>query len=250
MQQEIENIKSTIVALFADAKSVSEFGVVKERSNSLNEVSDLMESSPVTALADQIRQVVAKLADADPHKISEKPSWLDKFLGKSLEAKVRYQVARGELDELLKQTGVIAGHVKNTISAIELMLIDLNDEVLRLEAHIQAGREFLKENPSAGLPVAGSINFDNTRERFGRKLANLETLVTSHVMSIEQMKLTKAHGVDMLDRFQETCTILVPVWRQHTLALVSSKNMNPEMIERATKAHEALIKSLSQAMVD
>lgn len=250
MSQEIAQIKSHIATLFNDAKSVSEFGVSQERSHAINAVSDLMESSPVSALADHIRQVVTKLADADPHKISEKPSWLDKFLGKSLEAKVRYQVARGELDELLSKTAQIAEHVKNTVSAIELMLIDLRDEQLRLEAHIQAGREFLEENPTAGLPVSGALNYDNTRERFGRKLANLETLVTSHVMSIEQMKLTKAHGVDMIDRFQETCTILVPVWRQHTLALVSSKNMNPDMIERATKAHEALIKSLSQAMVD
>jgi hypothetical protein len=62
------------------------------------------------------------------------------------------------------------------------------------------------------------------------------------------MKLTRAQALDMLDRFGETSSVLVPVWRQHTLALITTTNMSPAMVEEATKAHRALMRSLSSSL--
>jgi RecA/RadA recombinase len=67
-------------------------------------------------------------------------------------------------------------------------------------------------------------------------------------MSVTQMMLTRAQAVDMLDRFTETSSVLVPVWRQHTLALISTKSMSPSMVAEASKAHQALMRSLSQSL--
>ena len=235
-------------ALFASPATIGEYGAGIDGADSLNELSNLMEHGAVAALADKISQIVAKLADADPRKIAEKPTWFEKMLGREVERRVRYQVARKTLDQLLDEAEGVAQRVRDTLRALDDMLSTHEAEVDRLRAYIQAGREFLDENPEAGAAKAGVIEFDKPRERFARKLANLATLMASHEMSVTQMKLTRAQAVDMLDRFSQTASVLVPVWRQHTLALITTKNMNPAMVAEAAKAHQALMRSLSQSL--
>jgi hypothetical protein len=88
----------------------------------------------------------------------------------------------------------------------------------------------------------------NPRARFSRRLANLATLQHSHDLSIMHMKIVQANAIDILDRFKETEKIMVPVWQEHTLALLTAKHMNPEMIAQATQAHTALMTSLNKSI--
>lgn len=244
-----EDVKATEVPkVFGDTSLIGSYGSTEAGSKAMTAYSDLMEGSPVTRLAEKIGEIVAKLADADPRRVAKKPTWVERFTGQNVETHVRYQVARKQLDELLLDAESIAQRVRDTLTALDALLTSYRDEVQHLTAHIQAGRDYLNENPDAGKPAPGSLEFDNPRERFARKLANLATLQASHEMSVTQMKLTRAQAVDMLDRFHETVAVLVPVWRQHTLALLTSKSMNPSMVAEATKAHQALMRSLAQSM--
>ena len=243
----IEQLKCEVLpALFLDAAALGEYGAGLSGVDALHEFSNLMETGAVAGLASKIGEIVAKLADADPKRITKKATWLDQLLGREVERQVRYQVARKSLDDLLDETEGVAQRVRDTLRALDDLMKTHEDEAKRLRTYIQAGREFLDENPQAG--VVDALEFDRPRERFARKLANLATLLASHEMSVTQMKLTRAHAVDMLDRFQETSSILVPVWRQHTLALITTKNMNPTMVAEATKAHQALMRSLSKSL--
>jgi len=249
MSSSAQEIKAgELPKVFSDTSLISSYGSAGAGNKALTAYSDLMEGSPVTKLAEKIGEIVTKLADADPQRLAKKPTWVERFTGKTVETHVRYQVARKQLDELLVQAEGIAQRVRDTLTALEALLANHREEVERLTAHIQAGRDYLNENPDAGKPAQGSLEFDNPRERFARKLANLATLLASHEMSVTQMKLTRAQAVDMLDRFNETGSVLVPVWRQHTLALLTSKSMNPAMVAEATKAHQALMRSLAQSM--
>lgn len=244
-----EEVKANEVPkVFRDTNLIGAYGNAERSGKATSAFSDLMEGSPVSKLAQKIGEIVSQLADADPQRVSKKPTWLERFTGKSVEAHVLYQVARKRLDVLLEEAEGIAQNVRDTLTALDALLANHRSEVLRLNAFVQAGREYLSENPEAGVPQAGSLEFDNPRERFVRKLANLATLQASHEMSEAQMKLTRAQAVDMLDRFEETVAVLVPVWRQHSLALLTTQNMNPDMVSEATKAHQALLRSLSQSM--
>ena len=107
--------------------------------------------------------------------------------------------------------------MRDTLKVVDQTLSTHEAETARLDYLIRAGHEYLDENPAAGVAAARQMEFDKPRERFARKLANLATLRASHAMSAMQMKLTRAQAVDMLDRFSETTSVLVPVWRQHTL---------------------------------
>jgi hypothetical protein len=62
------------------------------------------------------------------------------------------------------------------------------------------------------------------------------------------MRLTKAQAIDMLDRFEETSRVLVPVWRQHALALTSSTAVSAAQAAEAIKAHEVLTQSFAKSM--
>ena len=62
------------------------------------------------------------------------------------------------------------------------------------------------------------------------------------------MKLTRAQAIDMLDRVNETVDVLVPVWRQHSLTLITTKHMSPSLVAEASRAHKALMASLSSSL--
>ncbi len=181
-------------------------------------------------------------------KIAKQPTRLDRWLGRGLERQVRYRAARQTLDQLLLDAEGNAQGVRDSIQLLNRMIASHEAEAAQIKTLIQAGREYLDENPEAGLPLAGEIAFDKPRERFARKLANLATLLASHELSVNQMKLTRAQATDMLDRFQETVSVLVPVWRQHTLTLISTKTMNQALVAEATQAHQALMSSLAQSL--
>lgn len=240
--------EKVLPALFRDPSKLGEYGAGEASSEAMNEYSNLLESGAVGVLAGMISEIVGKLGDADPKRVAQKPTWLDRLLGREVERQVRYQVARKALDELLKETQGVAQRVRDTLSKLDGLLLSHVAEVERLRIYAQAGREFLDENPQAGLMMAGSFEFDRPRERFARKLANLATLLSSHEMSITQMRLTRAQAVDMLDRFSETVNVLVPVWRQHTLTLITTRNMNQAMAAEAIQAHHALMRSLSKSL--
>jgi hypothetical protein len=245
----VDKLKSEVLpTILANAAAIGEYGSTSGGAASINAFSDLMESGAVSTLAARIGEIVKKLSDADPERIAKPATWLEKMTGRQVERQVRYQVARKSLDELIADTEGIAQRVRDTLRTLDQMLAAHVEEASNLRAYIQAGREYLEENPDAGKVAAGAVEFDRPRERFARKLANLATLLTSNEMSVTQMKLTRAQAVDMLDRFSETVSVLVPVWRRHTLALITTKNMNPAMLSEASKAHQALMRSLAKSL--
>lgn len=230
-----------------DASAIGEYGGDSSAA-ALNDFSDLMETGSVSVLAERISGIVAKLSEADPQRIAKPANWLERITGSAIERKAKYTAARKSLDKQISDTEAVAQRVRDTVTALSRMIAGHGNEAETLKAYIKAGREFMDENPDAGRVTGGDMEFDRPRERFARKLANLATLLSSHEMSVMQMKLTRASAVDMLDRFSETVTVLVPVWRQHTLSLLTSKHMDKQMVAEATKAHQALMRSLSKSL--
>ncbi|MGV8865216.1 MAG: protein KlaA [Pseudomonas sp.] len=245
----LERLKAdTLPALFQDPEAVAQYGSTEETGIAMRELSEVMEAGSVQSLADSIQTIVGGLGDADPQKIAQKPSFLDRLLGRELEREVRYRVARHSLDTLIAHAETHAVGARHTVKTIDRLLAKHSEDAARIRVLLQAGREYLAENPQAGIYTNPEAEFDRPRERFARKLANLATLLTSHELSVMQMKLARAQAVDILDRFSETVSILVPVWRQHTLALITTKNMSPAMIAAATQAHQALMRSLTNSL--
>lgn len=246
---QVEELKQKVLpALFAAPEAISEYGRIGSESRAQAQLARLLEGEPITRLASGIGVIVAKLTDADPRKLAAKPGFLKRFTGQAVESTVRYQLARAELETLIDQAEGAAQGVRDAHVQIRQLSASHEEEMAAIRAYIQAGREYLDEHPEAGVPTRDALAFDNPRERFARRLANLSALLASHEMSVTQMRLMQAQAIDLLDRFKETVRILVPVWRQHALAMTSSRHLNPDMVQAAVKAHEALTESLSRSM--
>lgn len=246
--------RELIPRLFEQPSLISSYGTNSEQSNSLNEFSQLMEQGSVGKLSMEIESIIHMLGHADPQKIARPTAgfgkWLDDLMGKSIENKVLYEQARNSLDAMINNAQVIAKSVEQMLISIEHLIAQHRTEVDQLSKYIQAGREFLAEHPQATPDEVGVTQFDRPYERFARKLTNLATLEASHKMSLMQLKLTQAQAIDMLDRFTETTQVLIPVWRQHTLGLITHSSMSPEMMAQANAAHEALMKSLTNSLTE
>ena len=214
----------------------------------MDELSDLMESGSVSALSSKIAEIITALGDASPEQIAKAPNWFQRLTGAQVEKQVKYQVARKGLEQLIEEAKGHAQGVRDTLSSINKLIAGNEQEVEELRIFIQAGREYLDEQPDAGVVSSDDLSFDKPRERFARKLANLETLLTSHQLSVTQMKLSRAQALGMLDRFGETDTVLVPVWRQNTLALIQTKHMSPAMVNAAAEAHRKLMHSFAESL--
>jgi len=73
-------------------------------------------------------------------------------------------------------------------------------------------------------------------------------LNVSHEQSQQQLKLLRAQLVNVLDRFEETARVLIPVWRKNMLTMSMSKNLTAAELEAAIKSHDALRKSLESSL--
>ena len=234
--------------LFVDPSLISSYGASEVGSRAMDEYLQLMKGAPVKKLAQKIGEIVTCLHDADPTRATEKHSWLARFMGRNVESQIRHHIAVNRLDELIADAEDISSNVRVALAALDALLVAQSDYASKLAADINAGYAYLERNPSAGKPATGALEFDNPRERFSRKLSNLDALLTSHEMSAAQMTLSRGHVIGMLDRFDEAVNVLVPIWRQHALSLLTSKNMNPTMLSEARKVHQNLMRSLAQSM--
>ncbi|ENL0204383.1 toxic anion resistance protein [Salmonella enterica] len=245
----VDELKRTVLpGLILDTKAISNYGDSAVSSCAMDRYSSLMEKNAVTELSGTLSGIVSALVQADPQRIDSNPSWLSRFTGKHLETQVRYQKARQEVELLIDRGEYFLAHVNETLHALDELLAIYQLEIRHLNIFIKAGREYLEDSSAEPMPEANRIAFDNPRERLARKIANLATLLSSHEMTEMQLKMTRAQCIDMMDRFNETTKVLVPVWRQHTLSLNTTKNIDPSIVKQATNAHEALLSSLHKSL--
>lgn len=245
----VDHLKHQVLPdLFRDPSRISEYGNTEGAGKSIDQLGALMQRGSMGALTKQLSQILTKMADASPERISKEPNFWERMFGGGLEKQVRYQVARKTLDEMIATAEGQAQAVRDTISKLSELIESHATDVQAIQTYIRAGREFLEENPTVGEPQGDGMEFDRPRERLARKIANLAALLASHELSINQMKLTRAQAIDMLDRVNETVDVLVPVWRQHSLTLITTKHMSPSLVAEASRAHKALMASLSSSL--
>ena len=243
-----ETNEAALHRMFEHPSTIADYGSQAVDVQAINSLSDLLEKSSAAKLSDTIKQIVEALDDADPEKISGKPSLWMRLTGQATEAKVRYAVAKRNIDALLERAAQEVANVRSMRADLGKMRDDIEIEADLLRQLIDAGQAFLKDHPTIGTAEAGSLTFDKPRERFSRRLANLATLLASHEMSVIELTLRSAQTTDMLDRFKETVDVLVPIWRRHVFMLTSSKHLPPDLADSAEKAHLSLKRSLTESM--
>nr|WP_083747150.1 hypothetical protein [Burkholderia sp. M701] len=228
--------------------SFSSWGSVSDGADAIDEVSGAIEGSPVSRLSAKLAEIVESMRTADPRILAKKPNWLSRKLGFAVEARVKYKVARKSIDEDIQEATAFEGDVRDALEKMSSMLASHRERSNTIRFHLAAGHLYLSRNPDAGRPDQAEMIFEDNRARFSRRLANLATLLTSHGMTEVQLRLGRSSGFDMLDRFVQLTQVLVPVWRQHTLSLISATHEDPELVAAASRAHDALMAGLASSV--
>lgn len=245
MMDSIEIIKTErIPELLRNPLGIGDFGKISRNPEIDAKLDKLLGSNPSAGLARTIRGVVMCLEDADPKAISEKPSRWASFTGHAQTKRVRFEVAKINMDALLTAASKEAALVRDVIEVIDSLCTTYAAEAQFISNHIEAGQEYLGQTPS-GQGAALAFDQETSRERFSRRLINLQAMQISHAQTGQQLQLLKHQLIDVLDRFDETAQVLVPLWRQHMLGLGVQSHVTGDQLAMAIQSHENLRKSFA-----
>ena len=244
---EVTRVECLLVAIDPE-KMLQNFGFGQSETaeQSYESLAGLLGESLTDRLASLIAKLLRLLSDADPAKVINNPSWLQRITGNYLEASINYLKARQGIDTLLEETETVATRLEVLLVEINKQQRQLHIEIAGLRLHIAAGRLYMARDPCSPSSQVKAYGFDNAGERFARRLTNLTALLASHEMTAVQLDMAYTQTADLLARYYESSHVLVPIWREHTLTLQLSKKNTPIQRRLAQQAYQALKNNLSQ----
>ncbi|MCW7541256.1 protein KlaA [Aquabacterium sp. A7-Y] len=245
-EMSVADIKAVLLPkVFANPSLIGEFGSVATDEDSLASVFTLMEQSPVIALGVKLAEIGAVLRGADPRRITRKAAWLKRMFALDDEVRAGYEAAGRRLEPLLQEAERAADRVRGTVRILEQAVASTEARLRSVQAHHLAAVDYLSEHPEAGVPGAGAFEYDRPRDRLQRRLLHLKTLEATLALSLPQLQLARAQAIEQLDRFGQFSSVLLPVWQQHVVSLMAAQHADREVVAAATKAHEAVMRSLA-----
>lgn len=212
-----------------------------------------LEETPMHGLAEAMSTILKATQIRAPHvkgfTMSKAKNTLFGWLtGSDLLSDVEHHTSNRGLPGALRRAGTQADALRTFIETAATSHEELRSSIAQLEAYLDAGETYLRENPAAGSSDGHGIATLSSRDRFIRKLANLRALHTSHLLSIEQLKLAVAQATDMLDRYDELVDVLLPIYRQHQMAQANKKFLAPHAVALAVQTHEHIQATVSQSL--
>lgn len=172
-------------------------------------------NSIVEALAKHITKTLQFIQNSNP-KNFQNFSWLDRFLGKQIEAKMLFEIAKSELNLSQEEGESLYSKTKAIKDEHSFLLKSLEEDLTEVSLHIDVVNQFLAENQD--LPINGYV--DN-KQRLDRKLEGLLAMKINLSMNIEQVKLSILPITQVLDRYQETVAA-INVYKKYLAQCYSS----------------------------
>ena len=138
--------------------------------------------------------------------------WWRWFTGVELEREITFDAVCAQIETSaesgIDETDTLAQLVDNLRDEHKALGADL----AALELDMQAGKVLLGTGDDAAK-FSAAVGPDGL-DRFARKLANLSAMLTALQLTRAQYLVAMQHAKEMLDRFDEIKTLLVPLWYQ------------------------------------
>lgn len=141
-----------------------------------------------------------------------KGGWWMWFTGADLERDVRLMHVAENVETVADACRLKSEFIQNMIKGLhqEIALLDLEHK--KMSIRIELGRLMLESQDYA--PHFSATAGVELLERFRRKLANVESLLTAQRLTRAQYELAASNGRAMCERFEEILTLLMPLWYQ------------------------------------
>lgn len=245
-------LEPTVLIDLDDPKAISSYGASAVENGVHSALLKQLEQSPIRDLA-QTMSTILEATRLGPDEGSRKRGlgivrFFSALVGAEIEMEVSRDLSRQGLSQAVTRANGQADAIREFISTAAQYRADLAASVGKLSGYIDAGDAYLQANPTAGTDNAAAVPGLSARDRFTRKLANLRALHTAHLLSVEQLNLAVAQATDMLDRHEELVDVLLPIYRQHQMAVANKQFLAPHAVALAVQTHEHIQSSVAQSL--
>jgi hypothetical protein len=172
----------------------------------------LLEGTPARSLSVAIAGLVRSLQKLDVDRVNRRFTWLERFTGADLEARIAFDIASRHLS-------IEMAEVAASASRARAVLASLHADQPRLAAATNAYGSLLFATLSFLDAHSGEVS---DIDRLRRRAANLQALHASSRMTETQISLAIDGLTGLLDRYADVEQLLLPVWQHHALTIAQS----------------------------
>ncbi len=178
----------------------------------------------LVAEMDNIRQAMSA---ADGRQLRRSVGLLGRLLGRDVEAQARAEQLARQLDVCLLRAD---GCVQELLQELELNL----QQVARMQVAVAA----IEEWAGAGEAIPAPVD-TLAQAALQRRLQHLRGLAQLRYTEAGQLRLLHAQGVELIERYQHIRDVLLPLWRQQSLALRAADRQ--AQLEQAAQAQARIL---------
>lgn len=268
-RQEIDRIKDQIDLM--DNKLAIEYGVdaQKNLSQFSETILSQVKSKDAGYVGDIMTDLMVKVRSLELENAGEKSSWLDNipFLRKANDKMgtflAKYEDLDGQIEKIEAELDVARLQMLTDIGNLDTLYANNLDYFNQLQLYIIAGQEKLKEMREETIPrlreeAAGSgepmsaqlvADFEDTVNRFEKKIHDLEISKTLAIQTAPQIKLIQNNDKQLVDKIQTAMLNTIPLWKsQIVIALGLHKQESVLKMQKQVTdtTNELLLKNAEQ----
>jgi hypothetical protein len=247
------DITKSIRGILAEPDRIGTFGTSKEANNRSESIMRKWQKAfakiTASSLARTLTILVARLHETRIERLNNRGTLLDRYTGRHFDRQIRYQEGQKEIAALLKRANEEASDLRASRDSMQQLIVEMERENVEIEAHVNAGHEFLASGYDPMLEVGSPTTVRSGLSQLERRLTHLAALLTSNKLTIAQSKLAIENVSTLLVQFDETSRVLVPIWQQHVMCALMSNAISPELTTQVRTAQDALAKALKGMLV-
>ncbi|MEG1680446.1 MAG: hypothetical protein RR326_10155 [Stenotrophomonas sp.] len=178
----------------------------------------------LVAEMDNIRQAMSA---ADGRQIRRSVGLLGRLLGRDVEAQARAEQLAGQLDVCLLRADACVQALQKELGQHLQQIARVQMAVAAIDGWAAAGEAV---QPPAEVVAQAALQ---------RRLQHLRGLARLRQTEAEQLRLLHAQGVELIERYQRIRDVLLPLWRQQSLAARAADKQ--AQLEQAAEAQTRIL---------
>lgn len=264
-RKRIDEIKESID--FMDTQNAVQYGVGAQRK--LTEFTDSILTTVKSKDGGEVGNLLSDLAieikSLDAEKLAgegllEKVPFLKNAVHSLKKLKERYTKAEVQIDRIEAALEKARMEMLKDIGVFDIMYQENLNCFKELEIYIQAGRERVEEikrdtipalqaeAAASGKPMDAQLvrDFQDTVDRFEKKLYDLELSRTISIQSAPQIKLIQNNDRVLVDKIQTAILNTIPIWKSQfviAMGLTNQKRVLEMQQEITETTNEMLVKN-------
>jgi uncharacterized protein YaaN involved in tellurite resistance len=271
---EIARIASTID--ISDRASISVYGDNAQQSvtSYADKILDGIRNKDLGDTGKLLTDVILKAKSLDPASLKEQGFFSRMFSSAQAQIekfKSQYEDVASQIDRI----GLELDRHKDTLRRDIAILDDLHDEtkeaIVRLDAYVQAGKQFAENFRNVELPKlkatadaatagqgGGMLEAQNYQDslqaldRLEKRIFYLQQARQLGIQQLPQIRIVQAGDETLIENLQATSTLTVPAWKQKMVILLGLTRQKSalELQKTVTDATNTMIRQASEMMKD